>query len=167
MMSKPRIYHAGPIAGLSYDEARFGWRQEFRALLENICYQRYAQKNAIDCFGPMRGKDHLKDVESIPSRHGAHHEEISAPHAILHRDTNDVSKSDLVILYARYPDAPSLGTVFEAGLCHAFRIPYILIYETKPNHWSQHTMLFEAAAYRVQTVHEAAEIAAILLLPGL
>ena len=50
-----RIYLAGPITGLKHADT-IGWRQKFTALLAGT---------AIQCFSPMRGKDHLKLLDKI------------------------------------------------------------------------------------------------------
>jgi len=51
---KGSVYLSGPIAGQTYDDARFGWRKEF------------AEKMAIGIkvLSPMRHEGHLAEVQA-------------------------------------------------------------------------------------------------------
>ena len=50
-----KVYLAGPISGLSYEEARYGWRSEILGMIDGD----------IDVLSPMRQEGHLKEVGTI------------------------------------------------------------------------------------------------------
>ena len=54
-MNKMSVYLAGPIRGLSYDEAR-KWRIEAAKRFEEV---------GIRSFSPMRNKEQISDVDKI------------------------------------------------------------------------------------------------------
>jgi nucleoside 2-deoxyribosyltransferase len=151
------IYLAGPITGLTHDEARYGWRQEFASLMPEH----------IHCNSPMRGKEFLRDHGVLSSGHDYPEHAMATPEGITTRDYNDVKNSDAMIAcYLESGDRPSLGTAAEFGYAHAHQIPIIAIGpEDEVN--IRHLMLKRMAGYRVDTLEEAAAIVAHLLTPGI
>ncbi len=155
------IYLAGPITGLTHDEARYGWREEFASLLEVGGYDH------ISCNSPMRGKDFLKGFGVLSSGSGYPKNALCSEAGINTRDYNDVKLCHaMVACYLESNNVASLGTAAEHGFAHALQKPIITIGpEDEIN--VRHIMLKRMAGYRVDTLEEAAHIVALLLTPGL
>lgn len=160
MNMKPRAYLAGPIKGLNYDEA-VTWRKNAIAMLASF---------GIDGMSPMRGKEYLKAlhdagqgaIDSMPGMYGQF--PLSTNKAILSRDFNDCTKSNIVIMFLRGAKAASIGSVMEVAWAHAARVPIILVME-KSGNVHEHGLMTEACNFRVETVEEACAIARAVLLP--
>lgn len=151
---KPRIYLAGPITGLSYGEARNGWRAEFASLVD---------ANLIDLFSPMRQEGHLAEIQHI--EHKAYDGILSQAKAIVAKDRLDVQRADLVVACFLGAKAISLGTAIELGWADAMGKTTLIVMEPEGNPHDRF-FLTEMADFRVQTVREAAEVASAILLPG-
>lgn len=154
---KKTIYLAGPITGLTHDEARYGWREEFDTLMPEHIY----------CNSPMRGKEMLKDFGVLTSGKGYPDNPLTSSAGILTRDFNDVRTADAMIAcFVESRGRLSGGTFMEYGFAHALRIPIIGIgSEDDPN--LHHLMAQRVLGYRVETLEEAAKIVSLLLTPGL
>lgn len=164
-----KVYLAGPITGLSYDDARYGWRGDFQKLLPDH----------IHCHSPMRAKDFLLDQHCLvgdPTMYPDH--AIATPSGIVTRDRNDIRREcDAVVANFLGATKASIGTAIEFGWADAYGIPIVMVieeggkiatgvdvYEGDNPHW--HAMLTELAGYRVPTLEEAAHIVTHLLTPG-
>lgn len=156
---KPVVYVAGPMAGCTYEEAD-DWRQRVRTALPEC-----------DVRSPMRGKNFLKDMETIPAGGGEKQADelaktavdaaVSSQHAIVMRDHWDVTQADIVI--ANLTNAPfvSIGTCFELAWCWEQQKPVIVVMpEGNPN---EHPFVREAAYIVVDTLNEALFVARKLL----
>jgi len=113
MYPKRTIYLAGTITGLTHDEARYGWRQEFKELMDSM------GADHISLNSPMRGKEFLEDV-GVLSNDGSGYPDhaMSTPAGVTTRDYNDVRMCDaLVACYLESGNRPSLGTAAEFGYC--------------------------------------------------
>lgn len=152
---KPSIYLAGPITGLSYGEARHGWRAEFASWID---------QSKIDLYSPMRQEGHLAEVQAI--EHKAYDGILSQARAIVAKDRLDVKRADLVIAGFLGAKIVSAGSLIELGWADAWDKTTIMILEPKGN---PHDRFFvtEVADFRVATVREAAEVATAILLPGI
>ena len=146
-----KVYLAGPIAGLTYDEAT-NWRGCVRQLLPDC----------IQCFSPMRGKDFLKREGTISP--DAYEEEINSAHGIMGRDHYDVCTADAVLMNLLGAGRVSIGSVIEAAWCFAYRVPLILVMEPAGN-VHEHVMLAEIPIYRVPTLLDGCSMVRQLLLP--
>ena len=163
MTSYPKrmVYLAGPITGLTHDEARYGWRREFVEMLESMGL------NHVSCNSPMRGKEFLKNHGILSSGHDYPDHAMATPEGITTRDYNDVREcSAMVACYLESGDRPSLGTAAEFGYCHALQKPIIAVGPADEVN-IRHLMLKRMAGYRVDTLEEAALIIAHLLTPGI
>lgn len=151
------IYLAGPITGLTHDEARYGWREKFAKLLPPH----------IHCMSPMRGKEFLSDLGVLTSGENYPQNALCSPEGITTRDYNDVKNSDAIVAcYLESGDRPSLGTAVEFGYAWAHHIPIIVIgSEEEVN--VRHFMLKRMAGYRVDTLEEGALVTSLLLTPGI
>ena len=115
-MKTYKIYTAGPISGLTYEESALGWRQEIRGMMPP----------EFELFSPMRAKDFLA-TEGILQ--GSYEETpMSSTAGILGRDRNDVSTCDLMLAnFLEDQGNMSLGTAMEFGWADAWRKPIIMI----------------------------------------
>jgi nucleoside 2-deoxyribosyltransferase len=157
-MSKPRVYLAGPIKGLNYNEA-VEWREAATKALAVL---------GIDGMSPMRAKDYLKkelDVsgDKLADQYAEH--PLSTMKAIVTRDRKDCMKSDAVIMYLRGAKAVSIGSVMECAWADAARIPLILVMEKNGDNPHRHGMVIETAGFWVETLDEAIHIVKAVLLP--
>ncbi len=175
---KKTVYLAGPITGLSYGDARHGWRKEFASMLDEH----------IIPLSPMRGKDFLmgeKNLKGDPNMYPSN--ALAKPSGILARDRNDVRNCDVMVAcFLGAKDHPSLGTAVEFGWADAYRKPVVMVIEEDttipyvnkdgitmheinsleiPN-IHLHAFLTEIAGYRVNDLEEAAQIVRCLLTPG-
>lgn len=162
---KPKVYLAGPITGLNYQDAT-EWRRLVTMWLEPD----------IAGFSPLRRKDYLKDEVSIKDTYDAKNlASVNVPdisraaimsnqRAIYSRDYNDVITSQAIIVNLLNTTKVSIGTVMEIAWADQARIPVILVMEEKGN-IHEHSMLREASSFRVDNIEWASDIARSLLLP--
>jgi len=157
MFPKRTIYLAGPITGLTHDEARWGWRQEFARLMPEH----------ILCSSPMRGKEMLKDFGILTSGKGYPDDAMTSSAGITSRDFNDVRTCDAMIAcFLESSGGISGGTFMEYGFAHALQKPIIGIGSADdPN--LQHLMAQRVLGWRVDDLVEAANIVSLLLTPGI
>jgi nucleoside 2-deoxyribosyltransferase len=164
MPSPKSIYLAGPITGLKYEDARYGWRGDFAKRMAEVAPH-------IECFSPMRAKEFLDGQQSLQCK-GEDLERIgnalSRPLGILTRDANDVSNRDLVVANFLGAERVSIGTVWEIGFAAAQipRKPLIVIMEAEGN-CHDHVFVTHTAGYRVDNLEDAVLIAASILTPGI
>lgn len=158
---KKTIYLAGPITGLTHDEARYGWRQEFKDIMERLGFDH------IHCRSPMRGKSILKNFGVLTSGKGYPENAMTSASGITMRDRNDVRTSDaMVACFLESGNRLSGGTFIEYGWADAYRVPIIGIgAKDDPN--LQHLMAQSLVGYRVDTLEEGAFIVGTLLSPGI
>lgn len=151
------IYLAGPITGLTHDEARDGWRRDFASLMPEH----------IHCNSPMRGKEMLKGFGILTSGAGYPDNAMTTPEGITSRDFNDVKTCDAMIAcFLESGGKLSGGTFMEYGFAHALQKPIIGIGQADdPN--LRHLMAQRVLGWRVDGLAEAANIVSLLLTPGL
>lgn len=158
---KHSVYLAGPITGLTHDEARFGWRSEFKDMIDGMGLDH------LTLSSPMRGKEFLKDHGILSSGHDYPENAMATPEGITTRDYNDVRMcSAMVACYLESDGRPSLGTAAEFGYCWALHKPIITIGPADEIN-IRHLMLKRMTGYRVDTLEEGALILAHLLTPGI
>lgn len=152
-MSKPRVYLAGPISGLTYDGAT-SWREE---AADELSWA------GILALSPMRGKEYLQGIGKIGGTPEESYMEnvISTPPAIVGRDRNDTQKSDLVLMYLLGAEKVSIGTMIEAGWADAARVPLVIVMEKGNIHW--HCMLNQIASYIVPTLNDGIDVVKLFL----
>lgn len=149
----PRVYLAGPIKGLQYDDA-VTWRQH---AADDLAPE-------IVAYSPMRGKSTLRNSEPL----GAEYLDESgslliSPAAIYGRDHNDVATADLVIAYLVGASTVSIGTVSEIAWCHAYRKPLVVVEVEGGLHW--HPFVTQPALTVVGSIEDAIKVARSVLLP--
>lgn len=153
-MSKPRVYLAGSIGGLSYAAAT-EWRVQARDSFS---------KSGIDAFSPMRGKDFLSGEDNLTWLMDHWKQPMATSKGIMCRDYNDCISADVILVNLKGVSRPSMGTVMEIAWGFHARIPVVLIAEEDNIHVT-HPMLVEAANFRVDTLEEGIKITKHILLP--
>lgn len=156
-----KVYLAGPITGLSYDDAANGWRKEFASLLPEH----------IEPYSPMRAKSFLKSEAGMLIMKGdaealRRMPAMATPRGILVRDFNDVKTADAIVAcFLNVKEKASIGTAWEIGAAYALQKPTIVIIEPSGN-VHDHVFITENA-YRTASLEEAALLLTQLLTPGI
>lgn len=145
-----KIYLAGPIAGITFDDAT-EWRDSVSKLLNT---------STTKCFSPLRGKEYLKGSGVLSN--GTYDGTMTSQKGIMGRDYFDCTTATLVIFNLLDTKRVSIGTMMELAWCYQKQIPTIVIMEEQGN-LHDHVMVREAITYRVKTIDEAIVTAKILL----
>jgi nucleoside 2-deoxyribosyltransferase len=156
-MTKLRVYLAGPIRGLNYNEAT-EWRERATTELALV---------GIEGMSPMRAKDYLKPLSNVGGDKLADQYAafpLSTMKAIVTRDRKDCMRSDMVIMYLKGAKAVSIGSVMEVAWADAARVPVVLVMENEGN-VHEHGMIAETSGFRCETLEEAIHIVKAVLLP--
>lgn len=148
------VYLAGPISGLSYDEARNGWRERFAHMLP---------PHITPC-SPMRGKDFLSDQRILSGEPDVYDNVMARSSGIVARDRHDVRTCDAMVACFLGAKDVSIGTCIEFGWADSFHKPIIMVCEKRGNPHI-HTMLCHMAAYCVDSLDHAAYLTVKLLTP--
>lgn len=156
-----RVYLAGPITGLTHDQARYGWREEFVHLFHTSYIGR------PEFFSPMRAKDALIDrgiIESTGNSYGD--DPINSEAGIVTRDGNDVRRADVVVAcFLEASGRPSLGTAWEMGMCHELHKPVVII--AGPDDPHRKHIILRRMGYIVDSLEAGARVVNYLLFPSL
>jgi len=151
------VYLAGPISGLSGEEAS-GWRE-------------YAQQDLhpLNSISPLRGKDWIKDqsyIKNFPPE--SFIDPFARPRGLVARDRYDVQHADLMLLNLvadgtnRYI---SIGSMIELGWANAFGTPVVLV--TQKDVIYIHEFLDAIPEWTVPTLQEGIEVCKTVLKPYL
>ena len=154
-MNQPKVYLAGPITGLNFDEAT-DWRHNA---------QLYLKSHGIEAFSPLRGKQYLKNLKELSANakdYEGFYSVLSSSRGILTRDRWDASTCDLLLVNLLGADRPSIGTIMEIAYADAQRTPIVVAMEAKGNP-HEHMMLTQAFDFRVPTLEEALYICTMIL----
>src|SRR6266496_3983065 len=135
-----RIYLAGPITGLTYEQARFGWRKEFATYLDFN----------IESLSPMRQESHLAEIKNIDG-HGYDYNQLSTNKGIFSKDILDIERCDLAVFNFLGATKVSVGSIWEMGYAYARGKPIILVMEPDRKNIHDHLFVTEAAAFRCTT----------------
>jgi len=169
---KRSVYLAGPITGLTHDESRYGWREEFATLIEKFGWDH------IHCFSPMRGKGFLKDFGPLTSGEDYPIEfEMATQDGITTRDFNDVRFCDVVLgCFLESQNRLSGGTFMEYGAARILQKPIVTVgHLTRDEHGKiitedpniKHLMALSVSGYHLNNLEDAAIIIGHLLTPGI
>jgi nucleoside 2-deoxyribosyltransferase len=120
---KKFIYLAGPISGLTYTQARFGWR---KTIMEEVTED-------VTVLSPMRHEGHLAELPTVIDEKTLGSHFFSHPKVIVTKDLLDIDVSSLVV--ANFLGAPAIskGTLHEVGYAFAKKKPIITLMEDKGN----------------------------------
>jgi nucleoside 2-deoxyribosyltransferase len=149
-MIRRRVYLAGPIAHLTYDEAQ-AWRNEAIAYLAEF---------GIEGRSPLRGKEFLRSVGKIGI--DTFNEALASDEGIVTRDRYDVRTSDLMLVNLLGAHTVSSGTPAEYGWADAFGIPVITVIEREGSPYD-HPFIRGLSGYRVETLEEGLDICRVIL----
>jgi nucleoside 2-deoxyribosyltransferase len=146
------VYLAGPISGMTYDEAQ-AWRA-------------YASQNLpqeIRAISPLRAKSQrLARLGKIWNSYEDH--PLCCESGITARDRNDCTRADALIVNLLGATFVSPGTCIELGWADVYRIPVILVMEKTGNPYD-HPMVRRTAGFRVETLDEALAVCEAVLMP--
>lgn len=153
-MSKPLVYLAGGIAGLS-GAAATDWRRDAHRLLLG---------RGVETLSPMRSKYYLQEAQSISMNYNdyADYGAFFTSRGIMARDFNDVKRCDALLVNLLGLTKPSLGTCMELAWAYALQKPAVVAIECEGNPHDNHPMLHEAMAFRVDTLDEAIDAVAVI-----
>jgi nucleoside 2-deoxyribosyltransferase len=146
MEFKMIIYTAGPITGMSWEQATV-WRKQLVYALPNV-----------EVISPLRGKLYLMDEKEIKAEYDTN---LSCARGFTTRDRWDVTRADIVVANFLNTSRVSIGTVMELAWADLLRKPIVVILdEYNPNN---HPMVREVAGYVVETLEEAIEVCHALI----
>lgn len=152
------VYLAGPISGMTYDEARYGWR---KYVSERLLY-------GIGVLSPMRHEGYLSEVKTPLT--SSNPEELARTNpfardkAIYHKDYADVKKADLVFVNLLGAQRVSIGTCVEIGIAAALNKTIIVVME--PGNIHDHPFVKEPAMMVVTSLDEGIAAVNALLSEG-
>lgn len=151
---KKKVYLAGPISGLTWNETET-WRDNFRRQLLDVSPH-------IVGYSPLRDKD--KEMLVGPIADSYEDTLFSSQRAIMSRDFFDVKTSDAIVANLSEAKTVSMGTVMEIAWAYQLRIPVIIICEPD-NKVHDHSMIREAANWWVHDVNTALQVVYTLFTP--
>lgn len=150
---RPLVYLAGPITGLTYDEAT-DWR--------NLVTEQFGIVG-IKAISPLRRKDYLAGVGKIASGDEYRHlSALSTTKGILTRDRFDAMRCDVLLVNLLGAIEVSKGTVMEIAYADAVRKPIVCAIEESGN-VHEHAMVSEAISFRCATLEEAVHLTKAIL----
>lgn len=155
--AKFKVYLAGPISGLTYDDAQ-EWREDASHLLGPY----------IAAYSPLRAKSFLRSEGKLE---GSYSNPLASQRGIMTRDHFDCQTSDAILCYLLGVTKPSLGTVMEMAWAYAYKKPLVVVMEPGDcvfvppiNPHDGHPMILEAIDYRVTTLEEGCDVIRSILL---
>ena len=151
MFTKPKVYLAGAISGLTYDEA-VNWRE----------YAAQVLAPDIVAYSPLRQKHFLADVGVLDGSYAQN--SLSTDRGIMTRDHWDCRTSDVILVNFLGSSKVSIGTCMEIAWAFAYNKPLVMVMEEKGN-IHDHPMVREAIGYKVDTLDNGLAIVKAILLP--
>lgn len=153
-----KVYLAGPITGLTYEEATRR-RQYCRAKLLEY---------GIAGYSPLRTKGYLANEKKIGDSYEQY--ALSSQKGITERDRYDCRTSDVVFFDFADTTVASVGSCIELGWADAYRNPIVTVMdiaaeEALRKNPHDHAMVRAVSGYIVPTLDEGLEIVRAILLP--
>ena len=139
-----KVYLAGPIKGLSYDDAT-NWRE---AASHDLI------KHGIEPLSPMRYKEYLSRERELKDSYGFN--PLSSDKGVITRDRWDIQRCDIVLMYLVGAEAISIGTMIEVGWANAYQKPIVAVMTLHDIHW--HGMVRECSGFIAPTLQQACDI---------
>ena len=146
--SKKLLFLAGPLTGLSYEEA-LAWRTEVERKLPSD----------IVAFSALRKKHYLSDETVLKDSYADR--PLSTPRGTITRDRNDVLRCDALFVNLLGAKQVSVGTMFELAWADLKRIPIVIVMEQ--GNINDHAFVREVAGYVAQSIDEGIDIAVSVL----
>lgn len=166
---KGSVYLSGPITGLTYEDARNGWRFDFAAQL----------KPGITVLSPMRHEGHLAELKGELDQIYPEHP-FSTGKMLVAKDKLDIERCEVMVVNLLGAKKVSIGTVMEIGMAYQLGKTIVLVMEDKGtvlypgrdmyDEWGsnvhEHPFVTEPAAVRVNNLDAAVAIVNSLLSEG-
>lgn len=155
------VYLSGPITGLDYSNARYGWRKVFADMLED----------GIHILSPMRHEGHLAEmrqpmtVEALRAYETENKHLFSHPTMIVAKDRLDIEESTIVVVNLLGAEKASQGTIWEMGYAAALGKQMVVI--RTPGDRVHTSPFITEGNVVVPTLEDAANIVNSLLSEGL
>lgn len=156
------VYLSGPITGLSYQEARYGWRQEVADAL--VWPKDDSALTGITVLSPMRHEAHLAEMTDIETNYPDHF--FSKPKVIVEKDRLDIKRSDVVLVNVLGAKRISIGTVSEIAMAYEQGKQIVLVMEDAGNP-HEHPFVTELVSLRLNNLTDAVEAIRSLLSEGI
>lgn len=166
---KGSVYLSGPIMGLTYAEARNGWRMDFAAQM----------KPGVTVLSPMRHEGHLAEMTG-PLTEGSYPEHpFSTGKMLVAKDKLDIERCEVMVVNLLGAKKVSIGTVMEIGMAFQLGKTIVLVMEDKGtfdpgvygasfgDNIHEHPFVTEPAAVRVNNLDAAVAIVNSLLSEGI
>lgn len=152
---KLRVYLAGSITGLSYDEV-VNYFLGAKQVLEMMGYE---------VFHPMTAKGYLRNEIEFKAKSYGTHSPISSNHGIVERDRWMVENSDILLInLLNSGDRVSIGSMFELAWGHQLGKHTIVMMPDDNIH--QHAFVLEGADVVLTTLEDALEYLGKLINGG-
>ena len=145
-----KVYLAGQITGLTYDQAN-GWREDVTKVLDSV---------GIDVLNPLRNKGFLREYGVLNGNY-YRASPLSSAKGIVTRDRNDVANCDIVLMNLKNMDRVSIGCMVEVGWADMLRKPIVMVLDEKSPY--EHEFIKEISGYIVNELDEALEIVKAIL----
>lgn len=156
-----KVYLSGPITGMNYEDARYGWRREFS---EGLGHD-------IVVLSPMRHEGHLAElktamsVEALKAFEKEKNHIFSHPRMIVSKDMLDIEQCDLMVVNLLGSTKVSQGTIWEMGYAKGVGKQIVVITKREDPHNSP--FIFESANVVVDNLQDAIMITNSLLSTGI
>jgi len=138
-----KIYTAGPISGLSYNQVLNRYQKQTSRLKE-IGY---------DVLCPMTGKSYLRNEINLKA-HGIKNQPLSTNHAIKERDRWMVGNSDIILVdFTECENIVSIGSCMELAWGDELKKHTIVVMDKNNIH--QHAFILECADLVFETMTDA------------
>jgi len=155
------VYLAGPISGLTYNDAT-SWR---------TAVTRRLAEHGIKCLSPLRAEVHLRnhpgalsDCQTVEENleAGCQVLAMSTPRGVVARDKFDCTRCSVILLNLLGSKKVSIGSMIEVGWANANDIPIVLVMEDDGN-CHEHAFVRESCAFHTPHISEAVEIVKAIL----
>lgn len=115
---RPRVYLAGPMAGLTLEEAR-EWRFAITCQLDRT----------FEFLDPCRNKESLSTTvyDGVLDKHGNPEHFMCDGKTVFERDTHDIARSDALLVNFLGSKQVSVGTIMELGMAYCGGIPVVVV----------------------------------------
>ena len=144
--SMSKVYLAGQITGLTYDDAN-DWREYVIPKLKSA---------GLTPLNPLRAKEFLRKFGELRQQY---HEAspLSTRKGIVTRDRDDVANCDIVLMNLKGMDRVSIGCMVEVGWADAHRKPIVMVLDEDLGPYD-HEFIKEICGYIVYDLDEALDI---------
>jgi nucleoside 2-deoxyribosyltransferase len=160
-MVNKTCYLAGPISGLTYQEAT-EWRE---AVKQELAPQ------GIKCLSPLRAEVYLRNYQGLLTDCQTPEESLAAgcqvlamstQRGVVTRDKFDATRCSVLLLNLLGAKRVSIGSAVEVGWAGAHSIPIVLVMENE-NNPHDHAFITESCAFRTSSLSEGIEIIKAIL----